>query len=598
MTAKTTRTRPHRAGGDPIVDIEAQQHQHSRSLEEKSTNVTPSKRIEYTDTPLYQEPPRYAPGYPRVAGFMACGGNLAVFRKFDRMAYLSTLHQQSKLLAVEREIDDMDALDYEFMLVVDELPKEWDLEPWDLKQFHKEQWQSNTTVSTLDEYLGRRRTAKECDSVPFKSLDALRWIEIVFKNGKGLVAPYIILRGNWRQDVKNEDEFTISLVFTSNDPYRLPMVIMRTKYDKKDYTEAASWNIKGSDVLGNGPFKPSCFIGKAFQNLLVPRLLSRLVSPISPDIKPTEYDSTTLRLIVCYKTTPFQPESETSSAIAIASYTSGPTETIMSTGGLRCISQEDASAGNIPQEDHDLTEFEKKFFSVALEYVERQRFAALKDRSVMVKSSRQEDVTRVNALNRLESLLVAYRSTLITNVQMSRCDAPTTRGLATLRHWFQGGEELVPSELPLQGAAQGVYTDRKHVEDLVAVGAPSGRDYLSRMMMILLPKVFKIRKQQPMQDLEGAYFYSDTKITALVSVVGAFLGVGLLIGAIVGLDQLDTKAARLGLICALTVAFAMVLLFTTTTTRGEVFGATAAYAAVLVVYVGGALGNSPSAAGN
>jgi hypothetical protein len=79
-----------------------------------------------------------------------------------------------------------------------------------------------------------------------------------------------------------------------------------------------------------------------------------------------------------------------------------------------------------------------------------------------------------------------------------------------------------------------------------------------------------------MQDLGGTYFYSDSKIANLVSFIGAFLAVGLLIGAIVGLDQLDKKASRLGLICALTVAFALVLLLTTTSTRGEVFGASAA----------------------
>lgn len=595
MTTTTNRTGHDIGGSDSSVDVEAQLHQHSRSHKEKPTNVTLSKRIEHIDTPLYQEPPRYALGYPRVAGFMACGGNLPVFRKFDRMAYLTTLHQQSKLLAVEREIDDMDALDYEFMLVVHELVEKWNLRQQELDEFLREQVQSKATESNFGEYLARRGSAKECRSV---LLDPLRWIEIVFKHGKGLVAPYIILRGNWRQYVKAEDEFSISLLFPSIDPPMWPIVIMRTRCLRFKSTEIASWNIKGSDILGKGPFKPSCLIGETFQNNLVPEMLKRLISAIQPNIKPSEYDSSTLRLIMCYKTNPLEPKFEISSAITIASYTNGPTETIMSARKSPSMTEENPHPGVISQIDFDLTEIDKKFFSVALDYVERQRFAALKDQSVMVTSSRQEDFTRVNALNRLEELLVKYRGTLITNFQMSRFDAPTTRGLATLRHWFQGGEELLPEELPLQGAAKGLYTDRKHVEDLVTVGAPSGRDYLSRLMMSLLPKVFKIREQQPMQDLEGAYFYSDAKITALVSVVGAFLGVGLLIGAIVGLDQLDTKSARLGLICALTAAFAMVLLFTTTTTRGEVFGATAAYAAVLVVYVGGALGNSPSAAGD
>ena len=80
-----------------------------------------------------------------------------------------------------------------------------------------------------------------------------------------------------------------------------------------------------------------------------------------------------------------------------------------------------------------------------------------------------------------------------------------------------------------------------------------------------------------MQDLGETYFYSDSRMSMIASFVGSFLAVGLLIGAIVGLDQLHSKGKRLGLICALTIAFALVLIFTTTSTRGEIFGASAAY---------------------
>jgi hypothetical protein len=79
-----------------------------------------------------------------------------------------------------------------------------------------------------------------------------------------------------------------------------------------------------------------------------------------------------------------------------------------------------------------------------------------------------------------------------------------------------------------------------------------------------------------MQGLGDIYFYSEKRVENLVSFIGMILAAGLLIGAIVGLDKLSNKAARLGTICALTVAFALVLYFTTTSTRGEVFGASAA----------------------
>src|SRR5690349_16857507 len=67
------------------------------------------------------QPPKYARGQPRVAGFMSCGIHLAVFRKFDRMAYGSILHQQTQLLELESEIDEMNARDEELINLVPKL---------------------------------------------------------------------------------------------------------------------------------------------------------------------------------------------------------------------------------------------------------------------------------------------------------------------------------------------------------------------------------------------------------------------------------------------------------------------------------------------
>ncbi|KAH9871208.1 hypothetical protein IAQ61_005387 [Plenodomus lingam] len=548
------------------------------------------ERMMLTENFLAQEPPKYAQGYPNVAGFMAIGGNLAIFRRFDRMAYLSTLHQQSRLLAVEREIDDMDTLDDDFDAIVLGFMKFWKLELEMVEQYHAELFPPTTTESDLEKYLTVSDSTKKRDSVLFTPLESLRWVEIVLKTYPGKIAPYVVLRGNWRQKVKDMDEFAISLVFTKDDPLELPMVFKHTKIHKKDFTLAATWNFKGTDIRDGGPFRPSYLMGKEFQERVHRWFKSSLPSTEDP------YDSRTLRVVIWYDRDTVVSPSGISGAIAIASCNQNLKESIESVEKLRYVCQNDWKSKVIPDQGELFLGMEQKYVAVTLNYIASQNLAALRDRSVMANSTRQEDITRLNALNRLEPLLAAYRSSLMTNAQMSRFEAPTHRGLAALRHWFRGGamKDVQLHRLELQGLSKGVYGQKEHNEDLVAVGAPSGRDYLSRLTKIILPKVFKVRSQAPMQRLDGIYFYSDTKISTLVSVVGALLGVGLLIGAIVGLDQLDTKAARLGLICALTVAFAMVLLFTTTTTRGEVFGATAAYAAVLVVYVGGALGNTPA----
>lgn len=63
----------------------------------------------------------------------------------------------------------------------------------------------------------------------------------------------------------------------------------------------------------------------------------------------------------------------------------------------------------------------------------------------------------------------------------------------------------------------------------------------------------------------------------------------LLNGSIVGLYFVHSDGARLGMIAAFTVLFALSMALFTNARRAETFAATAAYAAVLVVFVSGNL---------
>ena len=66
----------------------------------------------------------------------------------------------------------------------------------------------------------------------------------------------------------------------------------------------------------------------------------------------------------------------------------------------------------------------------------------------------------------------------------------------------------------------------------------------------------------------------------------------LLIGAIIHLYLVVDRAAKLGFIAMYTSLFASSVAFCTNARRVEVFAATAAYAAVLVVFVSGDLGGN------
>jgi hypothetical protein len=77
----------------------------------------------------------------------------------------------------------------------------------------------------------------------------------------------------------------------------------------------------------------------------------------------------------------------------------------------------------------------------------------------------------------------------------------------------------------------------------------------------------------------------------VVSVLSILLAGALLVCSIVALDYVTDKKSRLGILAAFTVAFAGIVGLLTNAKRAEVFGATAAFVAVLVVYVSGSLGD-------
>lgn len=81
------------------------------------------------------------------------------------------------------------------------------------------------------------------------------------------------------------------------------------------------------------------------------------------------------------------------------------------------------------------------------------------------------------------------------------------------------------------------------------------------------------------------------KAVSLLATVGAF---GLLFGAIEALYQNDSHSRRIGILAGFVLAFAIVVALFTGAKRTDIFAATAAYAAVLVVYIGEKPGNGNS----
>jgi hypothetical protein len=89
----------------------------------------------------------------------------------------------------------------------------------------------------------------------------------------------------------------------------------------------------------------------------------------------------------------------------------------------------------------------------------------------------------------------------------------------------------------------------------------------------------------------GTEHIKEQHILWTVGAINTVAAAVLLIGAIVALHFTNRAGARLGLIAAFTALFALSVMVLTNAKRAEIFAATAAYAAVLVVFVSGDLGS-------
>jgi hypothetical protein len=97
-----------------------------------------------------------------------------------------------------------------------------------------------------------------------------------------------------------------------------------------------------------------------------------------------------------------------------------------------------------------------------------------------------------------------------------------------------------------------------------------------------------VRRRQKNSNVE---YFSSGRISVVVNMITVLLAATLLFGAIYNLYYVQRDQVKLGLIAVYTFAFALSISLITNARRAEIFGACAAYAAVLVVFVSGGLGN-------
>jgi hypothetical protein len=186
---------------------------------------------------------------------------------------------------------------------------------------------------------------------------------------------------------------------------------------------------------------------------------------------------------------------------------------------------------------------------------------------------------------------------------------PRSRAVRLFVDWFRGNNRVSQYSI-IGGEARKMLDDR---DDLVALRATGDSDMLSSLVQDHWPLQVIIQLEVHLSALRRARlksmsfcvqgtqrervrgstrYFLHKNVARTVALISAAIAVLELVGAILGLYFVSDSGTRLGMISAFTILFALSLRFLTNARRGEIFGATAAYAAVLVVFVSSNLSNS------
>ncbi|KAF0319230.1 hypothetical protein GQ607_013479 [Colletotrichum asianum] len=185
---------------------------------------------------------------------------------------------------------------------------------------------------------------------------------------------------------------------------------------------------------------------------------------------------------------------------------------------------------------------------------------------------RQDAKERMDLIRELRERLREYHEMLLLQSQIAQLEHPENRPLAAVRHFFEKPHHI------LGGKAKSFLKDSS---DLVTLKSPNDMDYLSRF----LQRHWVTEKQISGDGVNYFARFNQRSITVTVNLVTLVTAVIFLLGPIIALNFVQKRTPKLVLISVFAILFASNIGLITTAKRAEIFAATAAYAAVLVVFV-------------
>ncbi|PMD21120.1 hypothetical protein NA56DRAFT_626290 [Hyaloscypha hepaticicola] len=204
----------------------------------------------------------------------------------------------------------------------------------------------------------------------------------------------------------------------------------------------------------------------------------------------------------------------------------------------------------------------------------------------------EEDVEQWQKFSELSEKLDLYNNLLLKQVSLAKLEQPRQYDLDFLKSWFR---RLGMGSFPLLGIDRDAW-DAKTENDLIAIKPRSLPDLFSQWFTeSLVPRyhhLFGKTFKEPLPDDVGSgiYHYKESALECILGILVTVVASLLPICSVVALYMIQSNGVRLGMIAIFSACFALALALMTNARRIEVFAATAAFAAVNVVF----LTNSPS----
>ena len=208
--------------------------------------------------------------------------------------------------------------------------------------------------------------------------------------------------------------------------------------------------------------------------------------------------------------------------------------------------------------------------------------------------SKDEDASEGNDPTQLETILTIreklkdYQDALIRHRQTLDLGRPVTRQVKALNNWM---ERPSMGNVFLQGPDRDIWKN-PDMDDLITLAPPATEIKFTNKYTVALVQFYNaaigrhIHKAGTAKHSRNTIRYTDEGIFRVLKTSAVIIASLLPVAGIAVLYAIETMSGRIGAIAGFTALFSFSLSFITSASVHHIFSATAAFVAVLVVFVG------------